>query len=326
MYWRQWSVALLLGSVIAYGSTQAGLDGFYGIILGLVTAFLVRWFLATIGRTRYWRQRSSRDYRKVKCPNCGNRRWRRSGDWFLKCYDCGWIEGWPIVRWFTRSVPARQLRRSISPAGILIVGAIAVLAMVGSPGALGAGGVPALNPIVSDSTPITEDESNTASTTVEITKSDTTEDFNQTKVERWVWKLTNQRRQAQGLQNVSYSSEIASVAREHSRNMANNDYIGHEEPNGESGEERYSGICDFSGSGYTFGENVNAVHIGRYQLWHNSKRVYINSEREAAEYLVIEWMNSTGHRKNMLNDAWGRLGVGVVKTESGQVYASQAFC
>lgn len=43
------------------------------------------------------------------------------------------------------------------------------------------------------------------------------------------------------------------------------------------------------------------------------------------EQLVTMWMNSTGHRANILNPAFTHLGVGDVTTSTGRVYAVQVF-
>lgn len=43
------------------------------------------------------------------------------------------------------------------------------------------------------------------------------------------------------------------------------------------------------------------------------------------EQLVAMWMNSAGHRANILNPAFTHLGVGDVKTSTGRVYGVQVF-
>ena len=44
-----------------------------------------------------------------------------------------------------------------------------------------------------------------------------------------------------------------------------------------------------------------------------------------AERMMELWMNSPGHRANILSTAFTHLGVGAVKTSSGSWYASQVF-
>ena len=41
--------------------------------------------------------------------------------------------------------------------------------------------------------------------------------------------------------------------------------------------------------------------------------------------IMNDWMNSEGHRKNILNPNFTTLGVGVAKTSSGRLYWTQMF-
>jgi uncharacterized protein YkwD len=159
------------------------------------------------------------------------------------------------------------------------------------------------------------------------TATDTHDDgLNITETERWVWRYTNAERSQRGLNNVSYAPRVASVARDHSENMATRGYIEHTEPNGETGEERYQGVCDYSGSGYAFGENVAGAYYERsFVAWGTDETVYLATEKEVARYLVDGWMRSEDHRKNILHEEWTELGVGVA-VSGGEVYASQTFC
>jgi len=141
-----------------------------------------------------------------------------------------------------------------------------------------------------------------------------------------VWEFTNDERAKHGLNRVEYAPRIVDPAREHSRNMAKHDYVGHTEPNGETGEERYAGVCDYSGSGYSFGENAYGAWYKQDMRIDNGEVVYLSTERELARYLVDGWMDSEGHRENILNPSWQELGVGIYKREDGHVFASQTFC
>jgi uncharacterized protein YkwD len=152
------------------------------------------------------------------------------------------------------------------------------------------------------------------------------DELNDTRVERLVWRYTNVERNERGLRNVSYAPRIAEVADDHSANMARHDYIGHTEPNGQTGEERYAGVCDYSGKNYLFGENVGgAWYKEQMQAYGTDDTIYLENESEVARYLVDAWMRSDGHRENMLDAGWTELGVGVNVTDD-KVYASQTFC
>lgn len=71
------------------------------------------WIARTIGRTRYWLDRGTRGEYYENCPKCNEKRYRVDGDWILKCYECNWKTGYPVLRWFRKSVPIIQFKRSI---------------------------------------------------------------------------------------------------------------------------------------------------------------------------------------------------------------------
>jgi uncharacterized protein YkwD len=51
-----------------------------------------------------------------------------------------------------------------------------------------------------------------------------------------------------------------------------------------------------------------------------------NSEGKIAETTVQGWMNSRGHRKNILFSHWRSEGIGVAIAPDGKVYITQNFC
>lgn len=60
----------------------------------------------------------------------------------------------------------------------------------------------------------------------------------------------------------------------------------------------------------------NSALPGRYDarrvvLRENGARVYYSTEKELAKALVNQWMNSTGHRTNILRDYWQNEGIRV---------------
>lgn len=114
MYVRQVIGSAFAGLAIGYWALNSGYNIVTAAMAMVLIFFLIRWSLATIGRTRYWLDRGTRNIYYEYCPNCETRRHRLSGDWILQCGQCGWKPGWPVIRWVRRSVPAIQFRRSIS--------------------------------------------------------------------------------------------------------------------------------------------------------------------------------------------------------------------
>ena len=116
--------------------------------------------------------------------------------------------------------------------------------------------------------------------------------------------------------------------------MATREYFSHETPEGLSPSGRadnagfscsklvgvmlYSGIAEniFQGHLYNSYYTVNGV-ITSYD-W--------NTNDDIAQITVDGWMNSPGHRKNILTDIFDQEGIGVVITQDDKVYVTQNFC
>lgn len=151
MYTRQviGSLVVSLGvGAVVFTSGYAALAVLAAVSL---TYLVLRWGWATYQRTRYWLSRGTDGVYTEYCPNCNRSRYRISGDWILECRQCGWKPGRPGVRWLTRSVPAIQLRRSMSRMGAFAAGVSITILLAARPTG---GGSPTLNfPVVSVDVP-----------------------------------------------------------------------------------------------------------------------------------------------------------------------------
>jgi hypothetical protein len=117
------------------------------------------------------------------------------------------------------------------------------------------------------------------------------------KLELEIWELTNLERLAHGLPALQYDEGLADLARYHSANMYRQGYTGHTDREGldvDGRARKYYPQMLYQ----TIGEN-----IARYQ----------NAEmKNVAADNVKGWMNSPGHRANILHPDYTYLGVGVV--------------
>jgi len=105
--------------------------------------------------------------------------------------------------------------------------------------------------------------------------------------------LINQERANQGIPAMTTSSQLTAAARQHSRDMACNGFFSHYGSDGSSPFDRMA----WSGFSYTAAaENIYAGG-GSY-----------NSPQQA----FYGWMNSPGHRTNMLNPTYTHIGVGYI--------------
>jgi uncharacterized YkwD family protein len=106
--------------------------------------------------------------------------------------------------------------------------------------------------------------------------------------ESQVIELTNVERRKNGLSNLQADSSLSNVAREKSNDMQKNNYFSHTSPTYGS---PFDMMRDFNISYKTAGENIA-------------------QGQPSPQEVVQAWMNSEGHRKNILSDKFTHIGVG----------------
>lgn len=104
-----------------------------------------------------------------------------------------------------------------------------------------------------------------------------------------VFNLINAQRIKNGLSALKIDLEVQNVARIKAQDMVNNNYFSHNSPTYGS---PFDMLKSFKVSYKTAGENIAG-----------------NSSNSAA---VTAWMNSTGHRANILNGNFNYTGIGVI--------------
>ena len=136
------------------------------------------------------------------------------------------------------------------------------------------------------------------------------------RVERYelaIHERVNEIRRDQDRDELVYNEEIAAIARHHSADMAEREYVAHESPEGEGPEDRMDDFFPQYCRG--IGENIASV---RYPTGEDPDAV--------AERVVTGWMESPGHRENVLREMFDEQGIGVVITDDDRVLATQKFC
>ncbi|MBO5453286.1 MAG: serine protease [Clostridia bacterium] len=118
-----------------------------------------------------------------------------------------------------------------------------------------------------------------------------------------VLELVNKERAAAGLSLLTLDSSLSKVAESHSVDMARNNYFSHTNLNGLSPFDRLKN----AGISYkTAGENIA---MGQ----------------KTPQQVVSGWMNSSGHRANILNSNFGKMGLGTASDNGGGYYWTQIF-
>lgn len=129
-------------------------------------------------------------------------------------------------------------------------------------------------------------------------------------LERTTFSLINSERTAQGLSPLQWSDSIASVARNHSVDMAGHGYFAHEDLQGKDMGDRLqnAGI-----SWHMCAENICCVPAVKTYHYVNGIQLSKDSYtmEQLAEEAVSSWMASPGHRGNILNALYTYSGLGV---------------
>ncbi len=128
-------------------------------------------------------------------------------------------------------------------------------------------------------------------------------------VEQLVHTKINAERSKVGLATLALDSTLAIVARAHSADMAKNNYFNHTNLAG------CSSSCRVTNAGYqwsTVGENI--YMMSGYKL----------SADATAQMIVDGWMNSPGHKANIVNTNFTYEGIGVAQV-GNSLYATEDF-
>ena len=102
--------------------------------------------------------------------------------------------------------------------------------------------------------------------------------------------LINQERANQGIAPLSVSSQLTASARQHSRDMACNDFFSH------TGSDGSSPFARIASSGYSYSAAAENIFGGNV----------------LPQAVFNSWMSSPGHRTNMLNPTYIHIGVGYI--------------
>ena len=159
-------------------------------------------------------------------------------------------------------------------------------------------------------------------------------EFNPDVIELLVHKFTNEQRVMNGLEPVKFDFKISDIARLHSTDMSNQNYFAHENLDGldASDRARDTGYRCFKwiGNSYYLGLSENIFRGNLYESMRLLGGVPVSydwlSNEEIAHITVDGWMNSEGHRKNILNSNFDREGIGVFIDSEDRVYVTQNFC
>lgn len=118
-----------------------------------------------------------------------------------------------------------------------------------------------------------------------------------------VVRLVNIERSKQGLPALKSHWELSRVARYKSQDMINKNYFSHTSP--------------------TYGSPFQMMES--FGLKFSSAGENIAYGQRTPQEVVTAWMNSPGHRANILSRSYTHIGVGAAKKSNGTLYWTQMF-
>lgn len=118
-----------------------------------------------------------------------------------------------------------------------------------------------------------------------------------------VLRLVNVERSKVGLKELTLNTELSNVATLKSQDMANKNYFSHTSP--------------------TYGSPFDMMN--QFNITYKTAGENIAKGQTTPAQVVEAWMNSEGHRANILSSKFSDLGVGVAKNSNGTIYWTQMF-
>ena len=126
-------------------------------------------------------------------------------------------------------------------------------------------------------------------------------------MEKRAFDQTNAARAANGLTPLTWNPALCQMARTFSEQMVRQGFFSHQSPDGAHMEDRArtAGIAHFR----MLGENI----------------AYNQGFPDPGAFAVERWMQSAGHRANILNPGFQQSAIGVFVAADGTVYFTQEF-
>ena len=120
--------------------------------------------------------------------------------------------------------------------------------------------------------------------------------------------LLNRERASRGLTALRENSLLSAAAAAHSRDMVRGGYFEHTSADGRTVQDRLRASGYVRGGSASTGENI----------------AYAVGAKSAPAAIVRLWMNSTGHREDILRPAFTEIGIGIALGAPGVDRSKQA--
>jgi uncharacterized YkwD family protein len=122
-------------------------------------------------------------------------------------------------------------------------------------------------------------------------------------LETEVIRLVNVERSKVGRPALVENGEVSRIARIKSEDFIKNNYFSHNSP--------------------TYGTPFDMLRS--FKIAYTAAAENIASGQRTAAEVMNSWMNSSGHRANILSSTYNQIGVGVARNNKGNLYWTQIF-
>lgn len=161
-----------------------------------------------------------------------------------------------------------------------------------------------LNDLIQSNPQITNPNLILPGQTINIPSTPTTPTSNNLRaLETEVVRLVNAERSKAGQPALTENTELSNVARTKSEDFVNNNYFSHNSP--------------------TYGSPFEMLES--FGISFTAAAENIASGQKTASEVMNSWMNSSGHRANILSPTYNQIGVGVARDNNGSLYWTQMF-
>jgi len=126
-------------------------------------------------------------------------------------------------------------------------------------------------------------------------------------LEHQAFDLINQKRKENGLQPLLWNDQLESVAKVHSDSMAEYRFFSHK-----GLDNKY------------VSDRADAAHVGAWRAI--GENIAVNrGYSDPVGFAVELWLESPGHRRNVLDSGWKESAIGIAVGEDGSFYFTQVF-
>ena len=152
-------------------------------------------------------------------------------------------------------------------------------------------------------------------------------------LEKELHREINRVRQGKGLLPLTWDPHLKIIAKQHSQEMLEMNYFDHFNPAGETPTERglkNNYVCriiegELMREGLA--ENLFKTSLYEFKTVQGAETNYEwRTNQQIINNIISKWLESPGHRKNMLHQDYQKTGIGISLNDNYEIWITQDFC